>query len=69
MESLAILLAIAIFIVLPVVIGFGILGLLKIKERGRATEKWDIAWLACGVDADCPRGYVCSNGTCVPARS
>ena len=50
MELLAILLAIAIFIVLPVVIGLGILGLLKIKERGRATEKRDVrvASLRCG---------------------
>ncbi len=69
MELLAILLAIAIFIVLPVVIGFGILGLLKIKERGRATGKRDAAWLACSMDADCPQGYICSDGTCVPARS
>ena len=69
MELLAILLAIAIFIVLPMVIGFGILGFLKIMERGRATGKRYVAWLVCSADADCPQGYVCSNGTCVPTRS
>ena len=25
--------------------------------------------IACSIDADCPPGYVCANGHCVPSRS
>ena len=50
--TLVILLALAILIVLPALVGFGILGSLKLTERRRATAKRGAAGLVCRVDAD-----------------
>ena len=64
--TLAILLAVAIFIVLPALIGFVILGAIRVAKRSKVNEK-QVAGIACGIDADCPEGYICSKGACVPA--
>lgn len=38
--------------------------------RARKTDKQDnTSVCVCSVDTDCPPGYVCINGHCVPSRS
>jgi len=54
--TLVLLLALAIFIVLPALIGFGILGVVRLVKPFRAARKQGIAGLACAMDADCPQG-------------
>ena len=66
--ELAILLVLGIIIVLPALVGFAIVGFFILRNR-RARAKWVVAQLVCRVDADCPSGYVCSNGVCVPTHS
>ena len=59
-----------IFVVVPIIIGLIIISLVMIIEQvnhktpGKITEK--IANLVCAIDTDCPEGYVCINGKCVP---
>jgi hypothetical protein len=45
-------------------------GMLKaIKSRGVTKKSQEaLSNLTCSVDTDCPAGYVCLNGRCVPAR-
>jgi hypothetical protein len=60
--------AIGFLIVFPSIIGFIIVGSFLIWSR-RATAKRDITSLVCSVNSDCPPGFVCVNGHCVPAQS
>jgi hypothetical protein len=42
--------------------------LTAIKRRGMVKKfKEEPSNLACSIDTDCPAGYVCLNGRCVPA--
>jgi len=66
---LAILQVLGIFVVLPALIGLAIVGSVLSWERFKETRKQPVAGLACRVDADCPPGYVCRNGVCLPASS
>ncbi len=50
--TLVILLVLAILIVLPALIGFGIVGAFKLTERRRATAKRGAAGLVWRLDAD-----------------
>lgn len=50
--TLVILLVLAILIVLPALIGFGIVGAFKLTERRRATAKRGTAGLVWRLDAD-----------------
>jgi len=36
----------------------------------RKTDKLEKTYSSlCSIDADCPPGYICANGHCMPARS
>ena len=59
---LAILLALAIHVGIPAVIGFAIAG-------GIALAELQSRHLVCYVDADCPPGYECIGGKCLPRWS
>jgi len=64
--------ALGAMVVAPALIGLGTLGVVKrfeVTERGKATERLDVASLVCRLDADCPQGYACRDGICVPAHS
>jgi len=63
---LGILQVLGIFLVLPALVGVVIAGLFILSGR-RASATHGIGQLMCTVDADCPDGYVCRNGFCVPA--
>jgi hypothetical protein len=39
------------------------LGVRRTNKRAEALS------ITCSIDADCPSGYVCVNGHCVPSRS
>lgn len=62
-----------IFVIVPIIIGLIIISLVMIIEQakhkapGKLTGK--IANLVCAIDTDCPEGYVCINGKCVPQTS
>ena len=64
---LGILQGVAFFIALPVLIGFMIIGSLLLWARFKAGAK-TFAELVCSTNADCPKGYVCENGVCIPVR-
>lgn len=70
MTVLAILEVLGFFVVLPIIIGLIIISLVMIVERSRRKMpgriKETIDNLVCSIDTDCPTGYVCSNGKCVP---
>lgn len=66
--TLAILLVLGITIVLPALVGFAITGSFLLWGH-KASAKGVEAQFVCRVDADCPSGYVCSNGVCVPTHS
>jgi hypothetical protein len=69
MEQIAgIFQAIGIFIVFPSIIGFIIVGSFLIWHR-RTSTKRNITNLVCSINSDCPPGFVCVNGHCVPAQS
>jgi hypothetical protein len=63
---LAAFLTVDAYILLPVVVGLAIAGLLWLRER-RAHRKASIRELVCSIDADCPPGFTCIGGLCVPA--
>ena len=46
----------------------GICEAVRSKERAKLLKKAPTN-LTCTIDADCPRGYVCVNERCMPARS
>ena len=63
--TLALLEVLGITIVLPAVVGFAVVGSFLLRDR-KASTKGRAAQLVCRVDTDCPSGYICSNGVCVP---
>ena len=65
--TLGILQVVAIYIVPFAVVGFVIAGFFLLWDR-RASSKRRVAQLVCRLDTDCPSGYVCRNGVCVPAK-
>ncbi|OGN91152.1 MAG: hypothetical protein A2158_05475 [Chloroflexi bacterium RBG_13_46_14] len=50
------------YLVLPVLIGLGII-LIYFQVTRKKTEQ---ASLTCSINTDCPSGYVCAGGICVP---
>jgi hypothetical protein len=66
--TLGILLGLGIFVVLPSLIGIMIVGPFLISNR-RARFKQGIRALVCSVNADCPPGFVCIDGHCVPQKT
>lgn len=74
MESiLGILQGLGFFVVLPVLVGLIIISSsimfqqLKTKMAGNIKESIDN--LVCSIDADCPTGYICMNGRCIPQNN
>jgi len=63
---LGILQGLGIFVVGPLLVGLMAAGLVTLWGR-KASARRGIGQLACTVDADCPDGYVCRDGICVPA--
>jgi hypothetical protein len=67
---LAVLQVLGIFLVLPIVIASSIIsfvlifGIVKRKVTGSIKESIEV--LVCSIDADCPEGYLCVGGKCVP---
>ncbi|MFC1948443.1 hypothetical protein ACFLXY_11060 [Chloroflexota bacterium] len=61
------------FVVLPVLVGLIIISLsmifqqLKTKMAGNIKESIDN--LVCSIDADCPTGYICMDGQCIPQNN
>ena len=62
---LAILLVLAIHVGIPTIIGFAIVGGVVQAERAKLQTRE----LVCATDADCPPGYVCIGGSCLPRLS
>ncbi len=62
----AALLIIAIYVVLPALLGMVIVGFFLLRQH-RVNAKLSSTELECSTDADCPPGYVCVGGHCVPA--
>lgn len=63
---LSFLLVIGVSVAAPAFIAFGVVGAFRLGERRRATEKREVVGMVCRVDADCPPGYTCRDGSCVP---
>ena len=63
---LALVQVLAIFIALPALAGIVIATPFLWWNR-RVSVIQGIAQMVCRVDTDCPLGYVCRNGVCVPA--
>lgn len=70
MTVLAILEVLGIFVVLPIIIGLIIISLVMMVERSRnkipGKIRETVDNLVCSIDTDCPTGYVCMDGKCVP---
>ena len=64
---LTILVAGTVFVLSAVLLGFGIRGMIRLWQRFRAAGRPVLARSWYTVDADCPEGYVCRDGCCVPA--
>ncbi len=47
----------------PVLIWVGAFGALSIKRKESKPD------LSCALDADCPPGFVCMNGRCMPEKA
>ncbi len=45
----------------------GIYGTIKMRRVAKLLEK-ALPNMTCSINADCPEGYVCVNGHCVPGR-
>ena len=67
---LAVLEGIGFFVVIPVLVGVIIISLYFIYQQLRTkfagNIKESIENMVCSIDTDCPPGYICINGKCVP---
>ena len=70
---LGILQGLGFFVVLPVLVGLIIISssimFQQLKTKMAGNIKGSIDNLVCSVDADCPTGYVCINGQCIPQNN
>ncbi len=59
-----------IYVLLPVMIGTAIIAIYvasrSIRSVSRESSQIGLDSLICSIDADCPIGYICINGQCVP---
>lgn len=71
--TLGILQCLGFYVILPVLVGLIIIASsflfqrLKTKMAGNINVSIDN--LVCSIDADCPTGYICLNGQCVPQNN
>ncbi|MFC1948528.1 hypothetical protein ACFLXY_11495 [Chloroflexota bacterium] len=67
---IAVLQGLGIFLVLPIIIASIIISLVMIAERIKqnmtGSIKESIENLVCSIDTDCPEGYLCIGGKCIP---
>ncbi len=63
-----ILQGLGIFVVVPALIGIIVAGSFLLWDR-RASVKQGVRELACAINADCPPGFTCVNGYCVPEQA
>ena len=67
---LTVLEVLGIFLVIPIIIGIIIISLVmtvdRIKQNMTGSIKVSVENLVCSVDADCPEGYLCIGGKCIP---
>jgi Cys-rich repeat protein len=63
--TLGILQGLGIFAALPFLIGIIVVGPFLLRDS-RASAKQDITTLVCSINADCPTGFVCIDGYCMP---
>ncbi|RJQ39107.1 MAG: hypothetical protein C4555_03915 [Dehalococcoidia bacterium] len=61
---LAALQVLGIFVVAPILVGLTIVKTLEFW--GLRTVRRASSNLTCSVDADCPQGFVCVGGRCIP---
>ena len=67
------MIGIGIFLVLPIIIILVIMCMVNVVEQlkdqqtGNGTSGSES--VVCSIDTDCPTGYVCRNGKCVPQLS
>ena len=66
--TLGILQGLGIFAALPFLIGI-IIAVPFLLWNRRASVKQDIITLVCSINADCPPGFLCLNGHCVPQKA
>jgi len=66
--TLGILLGLGIFAALPSLIGIIVANAFILWDH-RASAKQGMAKLVCSIDTDCPSGFVCLDGHCVPRRA
>jgi len=64
----AFLVAIGIFLLAPALMGFGIIGTVRLVRPGREAARRKVRASVCSVDADCPEGYECRDGVCLPVK-
>ncbi len=69
--SAGILQCLMIFVVFPAIVALIIIGSVQLWCGFRASRRktQGAGWQTCSIDTDCPPGYVCRNGVCVPANS
>ena len=63
--ALGILQGIGIFLVGPIIFGL-LIGGIVVLWSFRKAKRVEVFDIACSLDIDCPPGYVCDNGVCVP---
>jgi hypothetical protein len=69
---LAVLMVLGVYIMLPAIIGFIIVGSFMLWEHwairkvAHVEKQASQPLMVCSTDADCPLGYVCMGGRCVP---
>ncbi len=59
------LLVVGVAVVVPGLIGYGIVGSFRLAERRRLAK----GRLTCRLDINCPPGYVCRDGFCMPSTA
>ena len=67
---LAVLQTLGIFLVVPIIVAIVVISLAlmveRIKQNMTGSIKEGIENLVCYIDADCPEGYLCIGGKCLP---
>jgi len=67
---LTVLEVLGVFLILPLIIGLIVISLVftfqSLKKSMSENHEQKLIDLVCKIDADCPEGYLCVNGQCIP---